>query len=198
MREVRMLRQLKHPNLINLIEVFRRKRRLHLVFDYCELTVLDVIEKYGNSCPLNLIRKIVWQIVNGTSYCHSRNCIHRDIKPENILINQAGVVKLCDFGFARAIDKPTSGESDAKPLIGNEALGALTESCNLVEEDGVGVDKENISAVEIEPESTTNAVADRQALTEYVATRWYRAPELLIGEIYYDAKIDIWAIGCVT
>lgn len=36
---------LKHPNLINLIEVFRRKRKLHLVFEYCELTVLDILEK---------------------------------------------------------------------------------------------------------------------------------------------------------
>lgn len=73
MREVRMLRQLKHPNLINLIEVFRRKRRLHLVFDYCELTVLDVIEKYNNNCPLNLIKKIIWQTVNGINYCHTHN-----------------------------------------------------------------------------------------------------------------------------
>ena len=73
MREVRMLRQLKHPNLIQLIEVFRRRRILHLVFDYCELTVLDVIEKYTNNCPLNLIRKIIWQLVNGVSHCHSHN-----------------------------------------------------------------------------------------------------------------------------
>lgn len=73
MREVRMLRQLKHPNLIQLIEVFRRRRILHLVFDYCELTVLDVIEKYANNCPLNLIRKIIWQLVNGVSHCHSHN-----------------------------------------------------------------------------------------------------------------------------
>lgn len=73
MREVRMLRQLRHPNLINLIEVFRRKRRLHLVFDYCELTVLDVIEKYANKCPLNLIKKIVWQTVNAINYCHTHN-----------------------------------------------------------------------------------------------------------------------------
>lgn len=73
MREVRMLRQLKHPNLIHLIEVFRRKRILHLVFDYCELTVLDVIEKYGSNCPLNLIRKIIWQLVNGVSHCHAHN-----------------------------------------------------------------------------------------------------------------------------
>lgn len=41
-------------------------------------------------------------------------------------------------------------------------------------------------------------VNGRQALTEYVATRWYRAPELLVGDVYYDTKIDIWAIGCVT
>lgn len=73
MREVRMLRQLRHPNLIRLIEVFRRKHRLHLVFDYCELTMLDVIEKYANNCPLNLIKKITWQTVNGINYCHRHN-----------------------------------------------------------------------------------------------------------------------------
>lgn len=39
------MQQLKHPNLINLIEVFRRKRKLHLVFDFCDLTVLDILEK---------------------------------------------------------------------------------------------------------------------------------------------------------
>lgn len=43
-----------------------------------------------------------------------------------------------------------------------------------------------------------NRQSERQALTEYVATRWYRAPELLVGDVYYDKKIDIWAIGCVT
>lgn len=44
----------------------------------------------------------------------------------------------------------------------------------------------------------SGGLQERQAFTDYVATRWYRAPELLIGEIYYDLKIDIWAIGCVT
>lgn len=73
MREVRMLRLLKHPNLIKLIDLFRRKRRIHLVFDYCELTVLDVIEKYSINCPLNLIKKITWQTVNAINYCHTHN-----------------------------------------------------------------------------------------------------------------------------
>lgn len=60
--------------------------------------------------------------------------IHRDIKPENILISQEGVVKLCDFGFARTVALATEG----------------------------GV------------------------YTDYVATRWYRAPELLVGDIKYS------------
>ena len=46
LREIRMLKNLKHPNLVNLIEVFRRKRKLHLVFEFCDHTVLNELEKY--------------------------------------------------------------------------------------------------------------------------------------------------------
>ncbi|CAD5224204.1 unnamed protein product [Bursaphelenchus okinawaensis] len=46
LREIRMLKALKHPNLVNLIEVFKRNKKLHLVFEHCERTVLDDLEKY--------------------------------------------------------------------------------------------------------------------------------------------------------
>ena len=46
--------------------------------------------------------------------------------------------------------------------------------------------------------SNNNSENADNAFTDYVATRWYRAPELLIGDVHYDVKIDIWAIGCVT
>ncbi|XP_065212940.1 cyclin-dependent kinase-like 1 isoform X3 [Planococcus citri] len=142
LREIRLLKSLKHPNLVNLIEVFRRKRKLHLVFEYCDLTVLNILERHPNGCPDILIKQIVWQILQGVDYCHKHNCIHRDIKPENILITEQGVVKLCDFGFARMM---SPGEN----------------------------------------------------YTDYVATRWYRAPELLVGDTMYGPPVDIWAIGCV-
>ncbi|EJW83832.1 CMGC/CDKL protein kinase [Wuchereria bancrofti] len=48
LREIRMLKHLKHPNLIALIKVFKRNRKLHLVFEYCERTVLNELEKYPN------------------------------------------------------------------------------------------------------------------------------------------------------
>ena len=46
LREIRMLKNLKHPNLVNLVEVFRRKKRLHLVFEYCERTLLNELEAH--------------------------------------------------------------------------------------------------------------------------------------------------------
>ena len=48
---------------------------------------------------------IVWQTLQAVNYCHMHNCIHRDVKPENILLTRDGVVKLCDFGFARVFSK---------------------------------------------------------------------------------------------
>jgi len=143
MREVRMLRSLRHENLVNLIEVFRRKKRLYLVFEFVDNTILDELEKYPNGLDEGYIRKILWQTLRVTEFCHSHNIIHRDIKPENILISKSGVVKLCDFGFARLLAQP--GEN----------------------------------------------------YTDYVATRWYRAPELLVGDTKYGKDVDIWALGCL-
>uniref|UniRef100_A0A915ENK5 Protein kinase domain-containing protein n=1 Tax=Ditylenchus dipsaci TaxID=166011 RepID=A0A915ENK5_9BILA len=141
-KEIRMLKQLKHPNLVNLIEVFKRNRKLHLVFEHCDRTVLDDLEKYPRGCPESLTKKVLYQLLHAIRFCHAHNCIHRDVKPENILLTTQDVVKLGDFGFARIIN--------------------------------------------------TN-----ELYTDYVATRWYRSPELLVGDIQYGPPVDIWAIGCV-
>ncbi|XP_043913560.1 cyclin-dependent kinase-like 4 [Protopterus annectens] len=142
LREIRMLKQLKHSNLVNLLEVFRRKRKLHLVFEFCDHTLLNELERYPRGVPESMVKNILWQILQAVSFCHKHNCIHRDVKPENILITKQGVVKLCDFGFARLLNP---GED----------------------------------------------------YTDYVATRWYRAPELLVGDTQYGAAVDVWAVGCV-
>lgn len=96
------------------------------MFEYCENTLLNEMEKYPTGCPDLTTRQLTWQILQGVAYCHRLGCVHRDVKPENILITAEGVVKLCDFGFARML---SPGEN----------------------------------------------------YTEYVATRWYRAPELLVN-----------------
>ncbi|XP_066527610.1 cyclin-dependent kinase-like 4 isoform X2 [Hoplias malabaricus] len=143
LREIKLLRQLRHENLVNLLEVWKKKRRWYLVFEFVERTVLDELEQFPNGLEPSLVRKHLYQILRAISFCHQHNIIHRDIKPENVLVSQQGVVKLCDFGFARTIAAP--GE----------------------------------------------------VYTDYVATRWYRAPELLVGDTKYDKAVDVWAVGCL-
>ena len=55
--------------------------------------------------PMPTTKSIIWQTLQAVNYCHVHNCIHRDVKPENILLTKDGVVKLCDFGFARVFSK---------------------------------------------------------------------------------------------
>ncbi|XP_060522449.1 cyclin-dependent kinase-like 1 isoform X2 [Cylas formicarius] len=143
LREIRMLKRLKHENLVTMIEVFRHRKRFYLVFEFLEGTVLDELEKMPGGLGEERTRERIFQVVRAIGYCHGNNIIHRDVKPENVLVSSQGVVKLCDFGFARSVN--LSGE----------------------------------------------------ACTEYVATRWYRAPELLVGEPVYSSPVDVWAIGCL-
>ncbi|KAJ8341107.1 hypothetical protein SKAU_G00333980 [Synaphobranchus kaupii] len=112
LREIRMLKQLKHSNLVNLIEVFRRKRKLHLVFEYCDHTVLNELDRYPRGVPEHLVKSITWQTLQAVNFCHKQNCIHRDVKPENILITKHHVIKLCDFGFARILTGPCDYYTD--------------------------------------------------------------------------------------
>nr|XP_020144192.1 cyclin-dependent kinase-like 4 isoform X4 [Microcebus murinus] len=121
LREIRMLKQLKHPNLVNLIEVFRRKRKMHLVFEYCDHTLLNELERNPNGVADGVIKSVLWQTLQALNFCHKHNCIHRDVKPENILITKQGIIKICDFGFARILKLLTSqplwpGKSDVDQL----------------------------------------------------------------------------------
>jgi len=103
LREIRMLKQLHHSNLVNLLEVFRRKKRLFLVFEFVDRTVLDDLDKAPNGLDEVQVKKISYQVLRGLDFCHTHNIIHRDVKPENILVSKSGIVKLCDFGFARPL-----------------------------------------------------------------------------------------------
>ncbi|XP_014602686.1 PREDICTED: cyclin-dependent kinase-like 1 [Polistes canadensis] len=143
LREIRILKKLRHDNLINMIEVFRRRKRFYLVFEFLDHTVLDELERTGDGLGAEVSKRYIFQVLRGLNFCHNNHIMHRDVKPENVLVSSNGVIKLCDFGFARLV-------------------GSLKESC-----------------------------------TDYVATRWYRAPELLVGDSRYGREIDVWAVGCL-
>ena len=64
---------LRHENLVNLIEYFRRKKKLYLVFEFVDHTVLDDLERYPNGLEEQLVRKITYQVLRAIEFCHHHN-----------------------------------------------------------------------------------------------------------------------------
>jgi cyclin-dependent kinase-like len=145
LREISALNSLSHDNIVKLFEVFRDDGKICLIFEYVDHTVLQDIDITPQGLPTERVRKLMYQMLKSVKHMHDHNYIHRDIKPENLLISKNGILKLCDFGFARELM--------------HHYTGAI--------------------------------------LTDYVSTRWYRAPELLVGDAKYSRAVDIWSIGCI-
>merc|ERR1719219_1035767 len=110
-REIKILRQLKHKNIINLREIvtdkqdavdFRKEKgSFYLVFEFMDHDLMGLLDSELVKFTEQMNASIMRQLLEGLAYCHRRNFLHRDIKCSNILINNKGQVKLGDFGLAR-------------------------------------------------------------------------------------------------
>lgn len=151
LRELRILRQLKHENIIDITDIFIPQDYAGFsdVYVVSALMETDLTSILRSSQPLNdsHCQFFLYQILRGCKYLHSAGIIHRDLKPRNLLVNSNCDLKICDFGLARV----------------------------------------NFTEMEF-----------RLAhMTEYICTRWYRAPEILCCWTEYDSAIDVWSIGCI-
>ncbi|CAN7062155.1 hypothetical protein Bca4012_095698 [Brassica carinata] len=144
LREITLLRQLQHENIVGIKDVVLPPQRDAFENVYIAYELMDTdLHKVINSNPeLNDYHHqyFMYQLLRGLKYIHSANVLHRDLKPSNILLNANGELKICDFGLARVAS---------------------------------------------------------DAMTEYVGTRWYRAPELLLNSSAYTSAIDVWSVGCI-
>lgn len=142
LREVKSLQKLSHTNLVKLKEVIREDNTLYFVFEYMKENLYQLIKDRDHPFPENIIRNILYQILQGLAFMHKHGFFHRDIKPENLLCMGPELIKIADFGLAREI-------------------------------------------------------RSRPPYTDYVSTRWYRAPEVLLRATNYSSPIDMWAVGCI-
>ncbi|NWR87528.1 STK36 kinase, partial [Furnarius figulus] len=101
-REIEIMRGLHHPNIIQMLDSFETDKEVVVVTDYAEGELFQILEDDGN-LPEDQVQAIAAQLVSALYYLHSHRILHRDMKPQNILLGKDGVVKLCDFGFARAM-----------------------------------------------------------------------------------------------
>jgi len=147
-REVDVLKEISHPNCIELKDVFytysedngNSKKYQNLVFDFIPHTLSSVLKKRRPS--LQSIKCMFYQLCQSLAYIHSKRIAHRDITPNNVLVAENGELKLADFGSAKELD-------------------------------------------------------DDHTSMSYICSRYYRAPELLMGSTNYTTKIDVWSAGCI-
>lgn len=106
LREIKLLQELNHRNLIGLVDVFGQISNVSLVFDFMD-TDLEVIIK-DNSIILTTanIKAYTIQTLLGLEYLHLNWILHRDLKPNNLLVNANGVLKIGDFGLAKLYGSP--------------------------------------------------------------------------------------------
>ncbi|KAM0898006.1 hypothetical protein ACQ4PT_022198 [Festuca glaucescens] len=147
LRELKLLRHLRHENVICLKDIMMpiHRRSFKDVYLVSELMDTDLHQIVKSSQPLSNdhCQYFLFQLLRGLKYLHSAGILHRDLKPGNLLVNANCDLKICDFGLART----------------NNTKG--------------------------------------QFMTEYVVTRWYRAPELLLCCDNYGTSIDVWSVGCI-
>lgn len=107
LREINLLRRLKHPYVVELLDVIEPSNlekfdTLYVVMELAESDLKKVI-KSAIHLQLKHIQLVVYNLFCAVRYLHSANVLHRDLKPANILVNEDCSVKICDFGLARSI-----------------------------------------------------------------------------------------------
>jgi serine/threonine protein kinase len=105
-REISLLKGLKHPNIVELKEVIYSEDKLYLIFEYCDYDLKKYMRQVGGPLPPQEVKSFTYQILQATAYCHAHRVMHRDLKPQNLLIDKSGNIKLADFGLARAFGLP--------------------------------------------------------------------------------------------
>ncbi|KAF3856068.1 hypothetical protein F7725_016791, partial [Dissostichus mawsoni] len=143
-RELRLLKHMKHENVIGLLDVFTPATSLEEFNDVYLVTHLMGADLNNivkcQKLTDDHVQFLIYQILRGLKYIHSADIIHRDLKPSNLAVNEDCELKILDFGLARHTDDEMTG---------------------------------------------------------YVATRWYRAPEIMLNWMHYNMTVDIWSVGCI-
>ncbi|KAH7104475.1 kinase-like domain-containing protein [Auriculariales sp. MPI-PUGE-AT-0066] len=159
LREIRILKLLKHKNVLPLVDMIIHRSDnnaktgdLYMVFPYMDYDLAGLLENSAAKLTPSMIKFFMFQLLEGTEYLHRNFILHRDMKAANLLIERSGRLIIADFGLARPFDAP-------------------------------------------------DLPSDRRdwgtRFTNMVVTRWYRPPELLLGERHYTAAVDLWGIGCI-
>jgi non-specific serine/threonine protein kinase len=138
-REISLMKELKHINIVRLQDVIHTENKLMLVFEYMDQDLKKYMDTVGRAnhgaLEAPTIKSFMYQLLKGIAFCHDNRVLHRDLKPQNLLINKRGELKLGDFGLARAFGIPVNTFSNEVVTLWYRApdvlLGSRTYSTTI-------------------------------------------------------------------
>ncbi|EJT78940.1 CAMK/CAMKL/KIN4 protein kinase [Gaeumannomyces tritici R3-111a-1] len=176
MREVQILKQLTHPNIVRLHRMEESERHYGIILEYAsggELFDYILNNRYLKD---NAARRLFAQLVSGVGYLHKKGIVHRDLKLENLLLDRNRNIIITDFGFANMFDP----------------VEELTED----EEAGLS-DKEFVKRMGLDKIGSNNSRKGDLMLTS-CGSPCYAAPELVVSDsLYTGRKVDVWSCGVI-
>eukprot|EP01063_Lacrimia_lanifica_P023540 TRINITY_DN3110_c0_g1_i1.p1 TRINITY_DN3110_c0_g1~~TRINITY_DN3110_c0_g1_i1.p1 ORF type:complete len:308 (+),score=103.33 TRINITY_DN3110_c0_g1_i1:139-1062(+) len=143
LREILLLKELKHPNIVSLIDVAHSEKKLTLVFEFMDQDLKMYLDSHSGdiaACDVGSFQK---QLVESIAYCHSRSVLHRDLKPQNLLIGRDKTLKLADFGLGRSFGIPVKKYTHEVVTLWYRSPDVLLGSINY----GTGVDMWSIGCI---------------------------------------------------
>jgi len=203
LREVCILRRVRHPNIIALLDAFLKDSSagpfsfiggrlrstamdLYLAMEFAEGG--DLFEMRGQLTETE-VAQLLRQLLNAVSFLHSHHIFHRDLKTANLILGRhSRVVKLCDFGLARLVNDQFSDDSGADASCMEEAE---SDTPRQLYKEGFTPFTQHVPG--------PHGYGLHAPLTGKVCTPSYRAPEVVMGQDCgdYSAAIDMWAVGCI-
>ncbi|KAJ9455526.1 Cell division protein kinase 2-like protein CRK1 [Diplonema papillatum] len=143
LREILLLKELKHENIVKLFDVAHSEKKLTLVFEFVDKDLKAYLDSHKGDIPAREVHHFLRQLLLSIQYCHSRSVLHRDLKPQNLLIGSDKTLKLADFGLGRSFGIPVKKYTHEVVTLWYRSPDVLLGSINY----GTGVDMWSVGCI---------------------------------------------------
>ncbi|MDR1762350.1 MAG: serine/threonine protein kinase [Dysgonamonadaceae bacterium] len=126
-KEARILAEISHPNVVNVLEVFKQNNTVYIVMEFISGNSLKKEVEENGIFKEDKTLKIIYETGQALDYIHGKNILHLDVKPSNILIDKSGNPRLIDFGISKKYDLASDKETSTTLQAASKGYASIEQ-----------------------------------------------------------------------